>query len=79
MVVQANELLGLSTVLISPTSTGSFGASFHPEIDVKGTATRVLVEQTTGVDTQRLGPSAGRLDASEMRAVDEALGLVLGL
>jgi len=41
--------------------------------------TRVLVEQTTVVDPQRLGRSAGRLEASELRAVDEALALVLGL
>jgi mRNA interferase MazF len=39
----------------------------------------VLVEQTTVVDPQRLGASAGRLDATELRAIDEALILVLGL
>jgi len=39
----------------------------------------VLVEQTTVVDPERLGQSAGRLDADELRAVDEALALVLGL
>jgi mRNA-degrading endonuclease toxin of MazEF toxin-antitoxin module len=37
------------------------------------------VEQTTVVDPQRLGRSVGRLEASELRAVDEALTLVLGL
>jgi mRNA interferase MazF len=79
VVVQADELLGLSTVLVSPTSTGSFRATFHPEIDMAGTSTKVLVEQTTVVDAERLGPSAGRLDAAEMREVDEALALVLGL
>jgi hypothetical protein len=31
------------------------------------------------VDPQRLGSSAGRLDAGELRAVDDALALVLGL
>lgn len=41
--------------------------------------TRVLVERTTVVDPQRLGRSAGRLDAGELRTVDEALGLTLGL
>jgi mRNA interferase MazF len=41
--------------------------------------TRVLVEQVTVVDPQRLGRSAGRLSANEMRSVDEALSLVLGL
>ena len=31
------------------------------------------------VDLQRLGEPSGRLTASELRAVDEALELVLGL
>jgi mRNA-degrading endonuclease toxin of MazEF toxin-antitoxin module len=39
----------------------------------------VLVEQTTVVDPQRLGRSAGRLETSELSAVDEALALILGL
>jgi mRNA interferase MazF len=54
-------------------------ATFRPTVDVRGTQTRVLVEQTTVVDPQRLGRSAGRLGAEELRAVDEALALVLGL
>jgi mRNA interferase MazF len=48
-------------------------------INVDGTDTRVLLEQTTVVDPQRLGPSAGRLEATELLAVDEALALILGL
>jgi mRNA interferase MazF len=79
VIVQAEEFLGLSTVLVSPTSTSARPASFRPTITLKGEDTRVLVEQTTVVDPQRLGRSAGRLDASELRAVDEALMLVLGL
>jgi mRNA interferase MazF len=79
VVVQADELLGLSTVLVSPTSTRALPATFRPPIEIGGTPTRVLVEQTTVVDPARLGASAGRLDASELRAVDEALALVLGL
>jgi mRNA interferase MazF len=39
----------------------------------------VLVEQTTVVDPQRLGDSAGRLDAAELRAVNDALALMFGL
>ena len=79
MVVQADEFLALSTVLVAPTSTCAHSASFRPTITIEGTDTRVLVEQTTVVDPQRLGRSAGRLDPSEMLAVDEALALVLGL
>lgn len=79
VIVQADEFLDLSTVLISPTSTSARPASFRPTIMLEGQETRVLVEQTTVVDPQRLGRSAGRLDASELRSVDEALMLVLGL
>ena len=79
VVVQSDEFLGLSTTLVSPTSASARAASFRPTITVDGEETRVLVEQTTVVDPQRLGRSAGRLDAHELRAVDEALMLVLGL
>ena len=79
VVVQADEFLELSTTLVAPTSTGALAASFRPTITLGGTETRVLVEQTTVVDPQRLGRSAGRLTPSELRAVDEALALILGL
>jgi len=79
VIVQADEFLGLSTVLIAPTSTSARAASFRPIIDLDGVETRVLTEQTSVVDPTRLGDSAGRLDASELRAIDEALSLVLGL
>jgi mRNA interferase MazF len=79
VVVQGDQLLGLSTVLVSPTSASARPATFRPTITLDGETTRVLVEQTTVVDRTRLGSSAGRLAASEMRAVDEALTLVLGL
>jgi mRNA interferase MazF len=79
VIVQADEFLALSTVLVSPTSTRARPASFRPTITLEGAATRVLVEQTTVVDPERLGRSAGRLDADELQALDEALALVLGL
>ena len=79
VVVQADELLGLSTVLVAPTSASARAATFRPTIALDGSETRVLVEQTTVIDAQRLGSSAGRLDAGELRAVDNALMLVLGL
>jgi mRNA interferase MazF len=79
VIVQADELLALSTVVVAPTSTRARPATFRPAIEIAGTATRVLVEQTSVVDPQRLGPSAGRLGIEEMRAVDEALALVFGL
>ena len=79
VVVQADEFLDLSTVLVAPTSTSARPTSFRPAIALAGEETRVLVEQTTVVDPQRLGRSAGRLEARELRAVDDALMLVLGL
>lgn len=79
IVVQADEFLDLSTVLVSPTSASARAASFRPAIRIDGEETRVLVEQTTVVDPERLGRSAGRLDVDELRAVDEALRLVLGV
>jgi mRNA interferase MazF len=79
VVVQSDDLLGLSTTLMAPTSASARDASFRPVIEVAGIETRVLVEQTAAVDASRLGPSAGRLSRAEMAAVDEALLLVLDL
>ena len=79
VVVQADELLALSTVLVSPTSQSAPPRSFRPAIEVAGQPTRVLVEQTTAVTPDRLGDSVGRLSAAELRDVDVALSLVLGL
>ena len=64
---------------MAPTSRSAPARSVRPLIDVGGDATRVLVEQTTAVSAERLGDSAGRLSAQELRAVDEALAVVFGL
>lgn len=78
VVVQADELLALSTVLVSPTSTAAPPRSFRPTIELEGSSTRVLVEQTTAVSPDRLGDSVGRLSAAELRELDTALALVFG-
>jgi mRNA interferase MazF len=78
-VVLQSDSLALSTWLVAPTSTSALAASFRPEIEVLGRRTRVLAEQTAAVDPQRLGDAAGRLTYEEMRNVDAALRLVLGL
>lgn len=78
-VVVQSDVLALSTWLVAPTSTSALAASFRPEVKLLGRRTRVLVEQTAAVDPQRLGESAGRLGNEEMRQVDAALRLVLGL
>jgi mRNA interferase MazF len=79
VVVQADEFLGLSTVIVAPTSTSAAPTAFRPTVEVSGRATRVMVEQTAAVSLERLGQSLGRLDAAELRSVDDALALVLGL
>lgn len=79
VIVQADDLLGLSTALVAPTSRSALAATFRPEVEVAGEPTRVMVEQLRALDTDRLGDLAGRLDAAEMREVDEALALVLAL
>lgn len=79
VIVQADELLPRSVVLVAPTSRSARAASFRPEVIVAGDDTRVLVEQVGAVDVQRLGTRVGRLDTEEMWAVDEALMTVLGL
>lgn len=79
VVVQAEELLPRSVVIVAPTSRSARPASFRPEIDVNGESTRVLVEQLGAVDAQRLGELAGHLSREELWGVDEALTTVLGL
>ncbi len=79
VLVQADELLGLSTVLVAPTSRGALRASFRPEIEIAGERTRVMVEQMRALDVERLGAHAGQLTAQEQRAVDDALVLTLAL
>jgi mRNA interferase MazF len=79
VIVQADALLGLSTAIVAPTSRSAAPATFRPEVRISGERTRVLVEQLRAVDLVRLDEHAGRLAPEELRAVDEALELVLGL
>jgi mRNA interferase MazF len=79
VIVQADEFLDLSTTLVAPTSASAQPASFRPTIRIDERETRILIEQMTVVDPQRLGRSAGRLDPSELRMVDETIALILGL
>jgi mRNA interferase MazF len=79
VVVQADELLPRSVVLIAPTSRSARAASFRPEIEVLGETTRVLVEQVGAVDAQRLGDLAGHVRREELWGIDDALVTVLGL
>ena len=79
VIVQANELLPRSVVLVAPTSRGARPALFRPEIDLLGETTRVLVEQVGAVDVARLGELVGRVSPEQQWGIDEALMTVLGL
>ena len=79
VVVQANEFLPRSVIIVAPTSRSARSASFRPEIDIAGERTRVLVEQVGAVDVQRLGDLMGHVTQEEMWGIDEALATVLGL
>ena len=79
VVVQSDAFLPRSVVLIAPTSTSARSASFRPEVEIEGTATKVLVEQLGAVDVTRLGDLAGRLTPEEQWGVDTAILTVLGL
>jgi mRNA interferase MazF len=79
VIVQADELLPRSVVLVAPTSRSARPASFRPEVEITGASTRVLVEQLGAVDVQRLGKRVGQLTAQEMWSVDDALITVFGL
>lgn len=79
MIVQTDDLLALSTVVICPTSTSAPPASFHPEIDLSGERTRVLCEMVGAIDARNLGRQVAHLGYEDLLAVDDALLLVLGL
>jgi mRNA interferase MazF len=79
VVVQADEFLPRSVVIVAPTSRRARPASFRPEAEIQGETTRVLVEQIGAVDVNRLGDLVGHLTHEELWGVDEALLAVLGL
>jgi mRNA interferase MazF len=79
VIVQADDLLALSTVVVCPTSASTPPASFHPEIKIGEDLTRVMCEMVGAVDARALGEQIGHLTLAEMRSVDDALLLILDL
>ena len=79
VVVQADEFLPRSVVIVAPTSRSARPASFRPPVEVDGETTLVLVEQLGAVDVRRLGRRVGRLTMEELWSLDEALATYLGL
>jgi mRNA interferase MazF len=79
VIVQADDLLALSSVVVCPTSRSAPSASFHPEITIRDEQTAVMCEMVGAVDTRALGRQIGHLTLDDVRSVDDALLLVLGL
>ncbi|HEY5195184.1 MAG TPA: type II toxin-antitoxin system PemK/MazF family toxin [Solirubrobacteraceae bacterium] len=79
VIVQNDDLLALSTVLVAPTSRSAAAATFRPLIDIDGTQSHVLTDQLRVIDVQAITGRLGRLSHEEMQALDDALGVVLGL
>jgi mRNA interferase MazF len=79
VIVQADDLLALSTVVICPTSCSASPASFHPEITLRDQPTQVLCEMVSAVDAGALVERIGYVTVDEQRALDDALQLVLDL
>jgi len=79
VIVQANEFLPRSVVLVAPTSRSAKPASFRPQIELLGETTRVLVEQVGAVDAGRLGQLVSRVSPEQQWGIDDALMTVLGL
>ena len=79
VIVQVDDLLALSTVVVCPTSASTPPASFHPEVTIDGASTRVMCEMVGAVDGRALGDRVGHLTVDEVRDIDDALLLVLDL
>lgn len=79
VVVQADDLLALSMIIVCPTSTSTPAASFHPEVEIRDEPTRIMCEMVGAVDARTLGEQVGHLTLDEMRSIDDALQLVLDL
>ena len=79
VVVQADDLLTLSTVLVCPTSRSAPLASFHPQVTLHDESTQILCEMAGAVDARALGEQVGHLTLEEMNAVEDALLMVLDL
>jgi mRNA interferase MazF len=79
LIVQADDLLALSTVVVCPTSRSAPPASFHPEVRIAGEPTQILCEMVGAVDGRAIGEHVTHLTLEELRAVEEGLQLVLDL
>ena len=79
VIVQSDDLLRLSTVLVAPTSRSAQPATFRPAVYICGDSTRVLVDQITAIDVGRLGTKYGRLEVDDLWALGDAVRMVLAV
>lgn len=79
VVVQANELGTLSTVVVCPTSQSAAPVSFRPQVEVGESRTQVLCEMVMALDVRTLGNQVAHLSLDDLAAVDDALKMVLRL
>lgn len=79
VILQSDALLRLSTVVVAPTSRSAQPASFRPLIEIDDTPTRVMLDQLTAVDINRLAKRVGHLQVEETWAIDDATRLILSL
>lgn len=54
----------LPRVLIAPLTSGGQPLGCRPEVEFKGKAARILLDQLRSVDRQRLGSKMGKIDLS---------------
>lgn len=78
-VVVQSDSLRLSTWLMAPTSTKARATSYRPVLQLLNTATVVMVDQISSVDPSGFAEPVAHLSYREMREIDEALRLALGL
>lgn len=79
VVLQADEFLPRSVVIVAPTSRSARPASFRPEIEIDDQPTSVLIEQLGAVDVGRLGKLVEHVAPDEEWEIDDNLRLVLGI
>jgi mRNA interferase MazF len=79
-VVLQSDDLHLSTAIVAPTSTRAHPYVFRPEVTVRGTTTRLMLDQLRAVDVEKaIGDHVGRLPVEEMIDVSRLLRAVLDI
>lgn len=78
IVIQSNQF-SCSTVTVAMTSTSAGAAVYRPEVEFRGSKTRILTDQIQSLDHGRFGEFMGVLEASELEALDRALLIKLAL